>query len=135
MRPRISITGSVRPSVRPLVGPSVGRSVGWSVGRSVRDAFGHAFAFRPSSSYICRVYGLVFSRFSLSLSSVNGRFATFPDPNDRPQSQVMTRKKGGPKIGSNRFQGQSFRPSVGCCCCCFPGGIVPGGFETRSASQ
>ena len=33
-----------------------------SVRRSVRDAFGHAFAFRPTRSDICRVYGLVSSQ-------------------------------------------------------------------------
>ena len=36
------------------------------------------------------------------------------------------------------FRGFGFDSRVdgrGCCCCCYPGGIFPGGFETRSASQ
>ena len=43
MRPRISITGSVRPSVRPSVGPSVR----WSVRRWV----GHAFVKNKENQY------------------------------------------------------------------------------------
>ena len=37
---------------------------GPSVRPSVRQAFGHAFAFRPSRSDICRVYDLVYAVYT-----------------------------------------------------------------------